>query len=90
VFGINDDTALGAVTAIRAGGASNIAVIGYDATPEARTAIKNGEMYGDAIQYPEKIGALTIDAIHTYFTGKKVPSKIAVQTGTFTKADAAK
>jgi ribose transport system substrate-binding protein len=90
VFGINDDTALGAVTAIRAAGASNIAVIGYDATPEARSAIKNGQMYGDAIQHPDQIGALTIDAIHNYFTGKKVPAKIAVKTGTFTKADAAK
>ena len=90
VFGINDDTALGAVTAIRAGGASNIAVIGYDATPEARTAIKNGQMYGDAIQYPDKIGALTIDAIHDYFSGKKVAAHVAVPVGTFTKADAAK
>ena len=35
IFGINDDTALGAVTAIRAGGRPNIAVIGYDATTEA-------------------------------------------------------
>jgi ribose transport system substrate-binding protein len=90
VFGINDDTALGAVTAIRAAGASNIAVVGYDAQAEARTAIKNGQMYGDAIQYPDKIGALTIDAIHDYFSGKKVPAKIAVQVGTYTKADTGK
>ncbi|HET6895614.1 MAG TPA: substrate-binding domain-containing protein [Candidatus Baltobacteraceae bacterium] len=90
VFGINDDTALGAVTAIRAAGASDIAVIGYDATAEARTAIKNGQMYGDAIQYPDKIGALTIDAIHDYFAGKKVPARVEVPTGTFTKADATK
>lgn len=90
VFGVNDDSALGAVTAIRAAGASNIAVIGYDATPEARTAIKNGQMYGDAIQHPDKIGALTVDAIHDYFAGKKVPAKIAVPVGTFTKADATK
>ncbi len=90
VFGINDDTALGAATAIRAGGASNIAVVGYDATPEARTAIKNGQMYGDAIQYPDKIGALTIDAIHDYFNGKKVSAHVAVPVGTFTEADEAK
>ena len=88
IFGINDDTALGAVTAIRAAGGSNVAVIGYDATPEARTAIKGGQMYGDAIQFPDKIGALTIDAIHDYFTGKKVPAHVAVAVGTFTKADA--
>jgi len=90
VFGINDDTALGAVTAIRAAGATNVAVVGYDATPEARTAIKNGQMYGDAIQHPDKIGVLTIDAIHDYFTGKKVPARIDVAVGTFTKANAGK
>jgi ribose transport system substrate-binding protein len=90
VFGINDDSALGAVTAIRAGGGSNIAVVGYDATTEARTAIGNGQMYGDAIQYPDKIGALTIDAIHDYFTGKKVPARVEVPVGTFTKANETK
>ncbi|MGZ3499599.1 MAG: substrate-binding domain-containing protein, partial [Vulcanimicrobiaceae bacterium] len=61
VFGINDDSALGASTAIKAAGANGIIVIGYDATPEARTAIKNGEMYGDAIQHPDQIGKTTID-----------------------------
>jgi ribose transport system substrate-binding protein len=90
VFGVNDDSALGAVTAIRAAGATGVAVVGYDATPEARTAIKNGQMYGDAIQYPDKIGALTIDAIHNYFAGKNVPPRIAVPVGTFTKANAGK
>ena len=90
VFGINDDSALGAVTAIRAAGATGIAVVGYDATPEARTAIKNGTIYGDAIQHPDKIGALTIDAIHDYFSGKKVAPRIAVPVGTFTKANETK
>lgn len=87
VFGINDDTALGAVTAIRAAGLSNIAVVGYDAQAEARTAIKNGQMYGDAVQHPDQIGKLTIDAIHNYFTGKKGAARVDVPVGTFTKAD---
>lgn len=90
VFGVNDDSALGAMTAIRAAGLSNIAVVGYDATPEARTAIANGQMYGDAIQSPEKIGQLTVDAIHDYFNGKKVPAHVQVAVGTYTKANAGK
>lgn len=90
VFGVNDDSALGAVTAIRAAGLSNIAVVGYDATPEARTAIASGQMYGDAIQSPDKIGQLTIDAIHDYFSGKKVPPHVEVSVGTYTKANAGK
>jgi ribose transport system substrate-binding protein len=89
VFGINDDSALGAARAIDAAGMTGkVAVVGYDATPEARTAIKGGSMYGDAIQHPDLIGSKTIDAIHLFFSGKKPAATIAVPVGTFTKADA--
>jgi ribose transport system substrate-binding protein len=89
IFGINDDSALGAATAVDAASLTGkIAVIGYDATPEARAAIKAGTMYGDAIQHPDQIGAKTIDAIAQSFAGKTPPKKIAVAVGTFTKADA--
>lgn len=89
VFGINDDSALGAARAIEAAGMKGkVAVIGYDATPEGQAAIKSGAMYGDAIQHPDQIGQKTIDAIHDYFAGKSPPAKIAVTVGTFTKADA--
>ena len=91
VFGINDDSALGAAKAIEAAGLkSKIAVIGYDAAPEARTAIANGSMFGDAIQHPELIGAKTIEAIHDSFSGKTPAAKISVEVGTYTKADAGK
>ena len=88
VFGINDDSALGALTALQAAGAKGVAVIGYDATPEARAAIKDGNMYGDAIQYPQQIGQKTIDAIHQYFSGKTPPARVSVSVGTYTKSNA--
>ncbi|MBV9403124.1 MAG: substrate-binding domain-containing protein [Candidatus Eremiobacteraeota bacterium] len=88
IFGINDDSALGAVAAIKAANASGVVVIGYDATPEAQSAIKSGDMYGDAIQYPAQIGAKTIQAIHDYFAGHKPPARVTVTVGTFTKANA--
>ena len=89
VFGINDDSALGAAKAIEAAGLKGkVIVIGYDATPEARTAIKDGSMYGDAIQHPDQIGSKTIDAINSYFAGTKPPAKISVPVGTYTAADA--
>jgi ribose transport system substrate-binding protein len=89
VFGINDDSALGAAKAIDAAGKTGkVFVVGYDATPEARTAIKAGSMYGDAIQHPDQIGSMTIDAIADSFAAKTVPAKISVPVGTFTKADA--
>jgi len=89
VFGINDDSALGASKAVQAAGLTGkIIIVGYDANPEAQTAIKNGVMYGDAIQHPAEIGSKTIDAIADSFAGKTIPARISVAVGTFTKADA--
>jgi len=88
VFGINDDSALGAAKAVQAANLTGkIIIVGFDATPEARTAIKEGSMYGDAVQHPDDIGKLTIDAIHDYFGGKTPEKRIAVNVGQFTKAD---
>ena len=87
IFGINDDSALGALAAVRAAGLTGkVAIVGYDATPEARKAIAAGEMYGDAIQYPAKIGSTTIDVINGYFGGKQPPAVVKIPVGAFTKS----
>ncbi|MTI59172.1 MAG: substrate-binding domain-containing protein [Firmicutes bacterium] len=86
VFGINDDSALGAVAALEGAGIINdVVVIGYDATPEAREAIANGKIYGDAMQNPKVIGETTIDAINKHFNGQSVDSLIPVEVGPYTK-----
>jgi ribose transport system substrate-binding protein len=91
VFGINDDSALGALTAVKAAGlVGKVQIVGYDATPEARSAIAAGQMYGDAVQYPQLIGKATIDAIREYFAGKHPPKFVAIKVGAYTKADAGK
>jgi ribose transport system substrate-binding protein len=90
IFGINDDSALGALAAVRAAGLTGkVAIVGYDATPEARDAIGKGDMYGDAIQYPAKIGSTTIDVIASSFAGKTPPPVVKIGVGTFTKASIA-
>ena len=84
VFGINDDSALGALAAIQAAGKTGeIVIVGYDATPEAREKIDQGLIYADAIQFPEKIGALTMDAIACHFAGQKIPRTIPVECGLY-------
>ncbi|MFH1738102.1 MAG: substrate-binding domain-containing protein [bacterium] len=84
VFGINDDSALGALAAIQAAGkAGQIIIVGYDATPEAREKIDQGLIYADAIQFPEKIGTLTMDAIACHFAGQKIPKTIPVECGLY-------
>ncbi len=85
VFGINDDTALGALAAIEAAGKlEQVQIVGYDATPEAREKIKTGAIYGDVIQNPRLIGQLTIRTIRDALSGKTVPDVIPVEVGTFT------
>jgi ribose transport system substrate-binding protein len=84
VFGINDDCTLGALAATEAAG-KKIMIVGYDATPEAKKAIAEGRLYGDAIQYPVKIGTLAIQTIANYLAGRKVPEMVPVPVGTWTK-----
>ncbi len=85
IFGINDDSALGALAAVQsAGKVGVIKIVGYDANPEAKRAIDKGEMVGDPEQHPDQIGALTIDAIHDYFAGKTPPARIPVAVGSYT------
>jgi ribose transport system substrate-binding protein len=85
VFGINDDSALGALNSVKsAGKLGKVKIVGYDATPEARKAIDAGQMAGDPEQHPDQIGKLTIDQIRLYFTGKTPPKYIPVQVGAYT------
>ena len=85
VFGINDDSALGALQSIKAAGKlGKIKIVGYDATPEARKAIDAGQMVGDPEQHPDQIGKLTIDQIHAYFNGQTPPKYIPVTVGAYT------
>lgn len=90
VFCINDSTALGALASIEAAGrVGEIKIVGYDATPEARQRIADGAIAGDVIQYPDRIGKLTIRAVSDHLGGTNVESVIPVDVGTFTSADAA-
>ena len=86
IFGTNDDSALGAVAAVAAAGLTGkVAIVGYDANPEARAAITKGTMYGDALQYPKQIGIATIDAIAQYFKGSSPHPIVHIPVGTFTR-----
>ncbi len=80
VFGINDDSALGALAACRAHkGAEDIVIVGYDATPEAIEEILAGsQLKADVVQHPYKMGVTTIEAIARYFAGEKLPDFIPI------------
>lgn len=89
VFAINDPSALGAVAALEAAGKlDQVKVIGFDGQPEAKKAVLDGRIYADAIQFPKKIGEITIDAFVKYDKGETVEKQILIPTGLYKKADA--
>jgi ribose transport system substrate-binding protein len=91
IFAINDPSALGAVAAIeKAGRSGKIKVVGFDGAPEAKQAIKEGKIYADAVQFPEKIGTLAIQTIGKYMAGEQVPAQTLIPVALYKKADADK
>jgi len=79
IFAINDPCALGALRAV---GDRPVAIVGFDATPEAREAIRRGSaLKADVVQYPEEIGRRTIEAIVRHRAGEPVEPVIGVEVG---------
>ncbi len=82
IFGINDDSALGALDAVKQYDRKGIIILGYDATPPAADAILKGTaLKADVVQYPKKIGQSTISQIHDYFGGIPLPKILPVEVG---------
>lgn len=82
IFGINDPTALGAVSALQQLNKPDIAVVGFDAVPEAQSYISsNKQLKADAIQYPRLIGASTVGVVIKSLNGETVPATVQIPTG---------
>jgi ribose transport system substrate-binding protein len=79
IFCINDETALGALSAVESKGKTDVIIVGYDAAPEAVEKIKKGTaLKADVAQQPREIGMKTIDAIARNFKGEQVAPKTDV------------
>jgi ribose transport system substrate-binding protein len=91
IFAINDPSALGARAALeRANKADAVKIIGFDGQPDGKQAIKEGKIFADPVQFPDKIGQQTVAAMIDYFDGKTPPKEILIPTGLYKKADAMK
>lgn len=88
IFGINDDSALGALAAVESAGLQDkVIIVGYDGTPEARDAIRAGKaLKGDTVQHPDEIGKMTVQTIADFFAGKQVPKTVPVRVDIIDKA----
>ena len=91
VFGINDDSALGALAVLEAAGRKDVVVVGFDGTAEAQAAIARGSaLKADVVQHPRKIGKTVIEIIARHLHGEQVPPLIAVDVGVIDAAALAK
>jgi ribose transport system substrate-binding protein len=91
IFAINDPAALGARAALeKAGKERQVVIIGFDGQPEGKQAIKDGKIYADPIQFPDKMGIQIVDAIIRHSKGETLPPQILIPTSLYRKADAMK
>ncbi|MEI7771685.1 MAG: sugar ABC transporter substrate-binding protein, partial [Chloroflexales bacterium] len=90
VFASNDNMAIGAVQAIKnAKLTGKILVVGFDATPEAATAILAGEMNATIAQAPANIGKFGVESLLKLIKGEKLDPVIDTGTKLVTKDNAA-
>jgi ribose transport system substrate-binding protein len=83
--------ALGAIAALENGGiADKIVIVGFDGSQEGKQAIKDGKIHADPIQFPDQIGAKTVQAIMDYMNGEEVAKEILIPTALYRQKDALK
>jgi ribose transport system substrate-binding protein len=91
VFAVNDPSALGARAALEsAGKADEVKIVGFDGQPDGKRAIRDGKIYADPIQFPDKIGRQSLEAILRYFNGEEPPKQILIPTALYRQSDAAR
>ena len=81
--------ALGAIEAIAAAGKTGkIAVVGFDALPEAREAVQKGTMEATIAQFPSQMGAIAVENACRLLKGETVPKDISVKIALVTRENA--
>ena len=89
IFAINDPSALGAYTAVKeAKRDDKIKIIGFDGQLDGKQAIKDGKLYADPIQHPDKMGRQIVQLIMKYQAGEKFEPETLIPATLYTKTEA--
>ena len=89
IFAINDPSALGAVAALeQAGKLEQVTVVGFDGQPDGKRAIREGKIYADPIQFPDRIAIQTVETIAAYLSGEEVKPEVLIPTKLYRQSDA--
>jgi ABC-type sugar transport system substrate-binding protein len=79
LFAHNDDMILGVLDALAArGGTVRPVLVGFDATPEAVQAVRDGRLSATIAQQPARMGELALECAAAYFRGTPPAANIAV------------
>ncbi|HHT37914.1 MAG TPA: ribose ABC transporter substrate-binding protein RbsB [Mollicutes bacterium] len=78
IFAHNDEMALGAVQALAAKNITDVVVIGFDATDDAKEAVENETMAATVAQQPKLMGTLSVEFAVKILLGEEVADYIAV------------
>ena len=78
VMCVNDPTARGVIQALKAANMKGVLIYGVDGSPDAKKAIKEGDMTGTAAQSPINIGKIGVEMAYKILAGEKVEKHIPV------------
>ncbi|MCB9874023.1 MAG: substrate-binding domain-containing protein [Planctomycetaceae bacterium] len=91
IFAINDPSALGAYAALeQAGKVSQVKIVAFDGQLDGKQAIKEGKIYADPIQFPDRMGQITVQNIVKYLNGEDFEQVTLIPTELYRKSDADK
>jgi ribose transport system substrate-binding protein len=89
IFAINDPSALGARAALETvAKEGQVKIIGFDGQLIGKQAIRDGKILCDPIQFPDRIGRVTVEQILKHFNGDEVPAEILIPSELYYKEDA--
>ena len=81
IVAANDDMALGAMEAVKARGLTGIAIIGFDALPEALAQVRDGGLTATIEQFPGKQSATGVQILMDFIkNGTKPANKLTLLT----------
>jgi ABC-type sugar transport system substrate-binding protein len=75
IVAANDDMALGAMEAVKARGLSGIAIIGFDALPEALAQVRDGGLAATIEQFPGKQSSIGVQTLVKFLKDGTVPEQ---------------
>lgn len=79
IFAENDEMALGAIKALGDRAGKDVIVIGFDGTPEALDAVKQGTMHATVAQQPEELGRVAVEQAIAAIKGEEPDKEVPVE-----------